>query len=86
MDRIKLSIICSVAMIIMLVTYIYINLQTQELLKEVRVQLNETDYNCCEIYRNPIMPNICYNLRTGAEPFVVPYVNPNLPTSYQPSP
>ena len=72
MDRTKLSIIVSVVMIIMLVTYIYINLETQKLLKEVRVQLNETDYNCCDIYRSPMMPSMCYNLRNDVMPFVVP--------------
>ena len=72
MDRTKLSIIVSVVMIIFLITYIVINLQTQELLKEVRVQLNDTDYNCCTIYRNPLMPDMCNGLRTGVMPFVVP--------------
>jgi len=72
MDRIKLSIICSVAMIIMLIAFTIINLQTQEILKEVRVQLNDTDYNCCTIYRNPLMPDMCNGLRTGVMPFTIP--------------
>ena len=80
MDRTKLSIIVSVVMIIMLVTYIYINLETQELLKEVRTTLNQTDYNCCDIYRSPMMPSMCYNLRSGVLPFSIPTSLPSSPS------
>jgi len=80
MDRTKLSIIVSVVMIIFLATYIVINLQTQDMLKDVRELLNETDYDCCTIYRNPIMPNLCRGLRSNEQVYI-PYVNPNLSTS-----
>ena len=60
MDRTKLAIILSVATIIMVMFLVVIEMEKMALLKEVGAELNKTDFECCNIYRNPTLGYACY--------------------------
>ena len=62
-DRTKLLIIVGVVLIFLTSMLIYSNHVRTEALKEARIALNQTDYDCCMIYRNLMMPSMCANLR-----------------------
>jgi hypothetical protein len=78
MDRSKLAIILSVATLIMVAALIAITLEKVALLKEIGVELNRTDFECCNVYRNPTLGMACY----GNGYLTIP----NRSTSYLPSP
>ena len=76
-DRTKLLIIVAVVLIFVCSMLLYSNHVRTEALKEARIALNQTDYHCCDIYRNIMMPNMCANLRV--EPFKFDLNQPTYP-------
>jgi len=60
MDRSKLAIILSVATILMVFVLLYVEIQKIDLLHEIGDELNQTDYECCNVYRNPMLSYACY--------------------------
>lgn len=59
MDKQKLNLMVSVVCMFLFITMIVIEKNKFEEIKAMRLIFNETDYSCCAIYRNPIMPFMC---------------------------
>ena len=76
MDSQKLNLIVSVICLFLFIILIRVEQQKVDAIENMRILFNETDYSCCAIYRNPMMPFMCqYH----------PY-NPNIYKNPQPLP
>lgn len=83
MVKSKLAVVALIVLVVLMLGVLMVEFDKTALLKEMR-SVMRNDSNCCQMYRNPMMPFVCSlnvtkNNNNSYEPL-------NLSTSYQPFP
>ena len=79
-NKAKLNLIMVTVCLTLMICVFYAQQEYIGLLKEMKATLNSTDYSCCQIYRNPMMPYVCSNIKivkhNASEPITIPTYSP----------